>query len=232
MPDGHSVSVHPQRPRQLALALDHAESFAREDFLSGPPNEAALDLIERWPDWPDRMVLLVGPAGSGKSHLAAIWATAAGARSIAARHIGTSRLPEAFATGALVVDDLAVGRFDEAALFHLINYAREERASVLITARESTGAWPLAVRDLASRLRVLPVVELAAPDDALLRALIVKLFADRQLAVEESLVAFLATRIERSFAGVHQAVDRLDREALRQQRPVTRALAAELFRVP
>ena len=232
MPDGHAVSVHPQRPRQLALALDHAESFAREDFLSGPPNEAALDLIERWPDWPDRMMLLVGPAGSGKSHLAAIWATAAGARSIAARHIDISRLPEAFATGALVVDDLAVGRFDEAALFHLINYAREERASVLITARESTGAWPLAVRDLSSRLRVLPVVELAAPDDALLRALIVKLFADRQLVVEESLVAFLATRIERSFEGVHQAVDRLDREALRQQRPVTRALAAGLFRVP
>ena len=86
--------------------------------------------------------------------------------------------------------------------------------------------------DLASRLRVLPVVELAAPDDALLRAIIVKLFADRQLAVEESLVAYLATRIERSFAGAHRAVEALDREALRQQRPVTRALAGELFREP
>ncbi len=232
MPDGQPAAAFASRPRQLALALEHAESFAREDFLGGPSNQAALDLIERWPDWPDRMMLLVGPKASGKSHLAAIWAAAAGARTVAARHIEVAGLPAAFATGALVVDDLVAGEFDEAALFHLINLAREERASVLITARESAGAWPLAVRDLASRLRVLPVVELSAPDDALLRALIVKLFADRQLAVEESLVAFLAARVERSFEAVHRTVDRLDREALRQQRPVTRALAAELFRVP
>jgi chromosomal replication initiation ATPase DnaA len=220
------------RPRQLALALDHVQSYAREDFLGGPSNHAAFGLIERWPDWPDRIMLLVGPPGSGKSHLAAIWAAASGARTIAAHGIETTDLPAAFATGALVVDDLAAGRFDEAALFHLINLAREERAYVLITARESAGAWPIAVRDLASRLRVLPVVEVSAPDDALLRALAVKLFADRQLAVEESLITFLTTRVERTFDGVHRAVDQLDREALRRQRPVTRALAAELFREP
>ncbi len=114
--------------------------------------------------------------------------------------------------------------FDERALFHLINHAREERAFVLMTARSAPAAWHIAVPDLASRLRVLPVIELAAPDDALLRAIIVKLFADRQLAVDESLVAYLATRIERSFAGAQKAVEALDREALRLQRPVTRAL--------
>jgi chromosomal replication initiation ATPase DnaA len=226
------VASADSRPRQLALALDHVQSYAREDFLNGPSNQAALDLIERWPDWPDRIMLLVGPTGSGKSHLAAIWAEASGARTVAAHHIDATDLPAAFATGALVVDDLEAGRFDEAALFHLINLAREERAFVLITARESAGAWPIAIRDLASRLRTLPVVEVSAPDDALLRALAVKLFADRQLAVEESLIAFLAARIERTFEGVHLAVDRLDREALRRQRPVTRALAAELFREP
>jgi chromosomal replication initiation ATPase DnaA len=127
MPDAHAGSAHPP-PRQLALALNHAESFAREDFLVGPPNEEALALIERWPDWPDRIMLLIGPEGSGKSHLAAIWAEIAGARSVAARSIGAASLPAAFATGALVVEDLAEGRFDERALFHLINVAREERA--------------------------------------------------------------------------------------------------------
>jgi chromosomal replication initiation ATPase DnaA len=233
MPEsGAHQAPSPPPPRQLALALDHSESFAREDFLVGPSNEAALALIERWPDWPDRVMVLVGPQGSGKSHLAAIWAAAAGARAIAARSIEAGNLPAAFATGALVVEDLAERRFDERALFHLINHAREERAFVLMTARSAPAAWSIAVPDLVSRLRVLPVIELAAPDDALLRAIIVKLFADRQLAVDETLVAYLAARIERSFAGALGAVDALDREALRLQRPVTRALAGELFREP
>jgi chromosomal replication initiation ATPase DnaA len=228
----HPASIQPPRPQQLALALNHSESFAREDFLTGPSNETALALIERWPDWPDRMMLLVGPQGAGKSHLAAIWAAAAGARTAAARSIAAANLPAAFATGALVLEDLADGRFDEHALFHLINVAREERAFVLMTARSTPAVWDIAVPDLASRLRVIPVVELSPPDDALLRAVIVKLFADRQLVVEESLVTFLATRIERSFAAMHRAVQALDREALRRQRPVTRALAGELFREP
>src|SRR5262245_6217040 len=98
MPDAgaHPGPDSPPRPRQLALALDHAESFAREDFLTGPSNQTACALIERWPDWPDRVVLLVGPQGSGKSHLAAIWAEVAGARSAAARSLDTERLPGAF----------------------------------------------------------------------------------------------------------------------------------------
>ena len=221
-----------RRPRQLAFALDHSESFAREDFLSGPSNEAALALIERWPDWPNRMMLLIGPEGSGKSHLAAIWAQASGARFVAARALESAGLPAVLTTGALVVEDLAEGRFDERALFHLANLVREENAFVLATARTAPAGWSIAVPDLASRLRALPLVTLATPDDALLRAVIVKLFADRQLAVEESLVVYLTNRIERSFAAARAAVDALDREALRQQRPVTRALAAELFREP
>jgi chromosomal replication initiation ATPase DnaA len=222
------------RPLQLALALDHAESHAREDFFAGPSNQAALDLIERWPDWPSRLMLLVGPEGAGKSHLAAIWARRSGARTLAARALDDpDRLPVALATGALVLEDLAVGRFDERTLFHLINLAHEERAYLLITARTApTVGWSIALPDLASRLRALPVVSLAPPDDALLRAVIVKQFTDRQLAVEEGLISYLAARIERSFAGARSAVERLDREALRQRRPVTRVLAAELFREP
>ena len=218
-------------PRQLLLSLDHAESFAREDFLSGPSNAAALALIDRWPDWPDRIMALVGPEGSGKTHLASIWAAEVGARSIAARSLTRIDLPAALATGTLVVEDLEP-RFDETALFHLLNLAREERAYVLLTGRVPPAALPVGIRDLASRLRAVPVVSVAPPDDALLRALIVKLGADRQLTMDEALVGYLATRIERSFAAARAAVLRLDEESLRLRRPVTKALAAELFRSP
>jgi chromosomal replication initiation ATPase DnaA len=189
-------------------------------------------LIERWPDWPSRTVLLRGPEGSGKSHLAAIWARQSGARTLSPRVLDNAEVPVALATGALVLENLSEGGFDEAALFHLLNLAREERAYLLITARTAPATWRIGVADLASRLRALPVVALTAPDDALFRAVLVKLFADRQLAVDESLVSFLATRIERSFAAARSAVARLDREALRLRRPVTRALAGELFREP
>jgi len=217
-------------PRQLVLALDHAESFAREDFLAGPPNAAGLALIERWPDWPSPAMALVGPEGAGKSHLAAIWAEASGARVLSAKLIGETDLPGALATGALVIEDLSAEAFDERALFHLLNLAREQSAFLLLTSRAPPAGFTLAIRDLASRLRALPVVTLAPPDDALLRALIVKLAADRQLALDEALVTFLVNRIERSYAAARAALTRMDEEAMRLHRPVTRALAADLFR--
>jgi chromosomal replication initiation ATPase DnaA len=216
-------------PRQLALALGHQASFAREDFLAGPSNAAALGLVERWPDWPDRLLMVAGPQGSGKSHLAAIWASAAGARFLASRALEDADLPGALSTGALVIEDVAPDAVDERALFHVINLAREEEAFVLVTAPTAPAGWRLRIADLASRLRALPVVELGPPDDALLRALMVKLFADRQLAVDESLIAYLVSHIERSFAAARAAVERLDREALGLHRPVTRALAAEVL---
>jgi chromosomal replication initiation ATPase DnaA len=214
-------------PRQLALALPHAESFGREDFLPGPSNQAALTLIESWPDWPARVAALVGPEGSGKSHLAAIWAVDAGARFLAGRALGLNQVPAALATGALVVEDLE--RPDERALFHLLNLAREDEAYVLLTARTAPAGWNIGLADLASRLRAVPSVVLSPPDDALLRALLVKLFADRQVAVDESLIGYLSAHLERSFAAAQAAVGRLDREALRRKRPVSRALAVEMF---
>jgi chromosomal replication initiation ATPase DnaA len=217
----------PLPPRQLAFALGHHTSFAREDFLEGPPNRAALAMVERWPDWPDRMLVVMGPEGSGKSHLAAIWAEAAGARFLAARALGEANPAGALSTGALVIENVAAETVDERAMFHLINLAREQGAFILMTATAAPSSWVLKVPDLASRLRALPVVELGPPDDALLRAVLVKLFADRQLAVDESLLTYLLKRIDRSFAAVRAAVELLDREALRLGRPVTRALAAE-----
>ena len=220
----------PFAPRQLLLALDHSVSFARDDFLSGPSNVAALSLVERWPDWPDRIVALIGPEGSGKSHLAAIWAEATGARILSAKLLSTTSVPGALATGALVIEDLEAADLDEQALFHLINLAREERTYLLLTSRSAVATFPIRIRDLASRLRAVPTVTVAPPDDTLLRSLLVKLAADRQLSFDESLLNYLVNRIERSFSAAHATVQKLDREAMRQHRPVTRALAAEVLR--
>ncbi|MBV8791438.1 MAG: chromosomal replication initiator DnaA [Pseudolabrys sp.] len=217
-------------PRQLAFALGHAESFARDDFIPGASNKAALTLIDRWPDWPDRVMALTGPEGCGKTHLATIWAEETGARILSARLLPQASAPSALSTGALVLEDLSADVLDDRALFHLLNLAREERAFVLITARSVPAAWTVEIRDLASRLRVIPAVAMMPPDDALLQALIVKLAADRQLHFDEALVRYLTTRIERSFAGARAAVAALDAEAMRQQRPVTRTLAAEVLR--
>jgi chromosomal replication initiation ATPase DnaA len=212
--------------------LPHAESLSRDNFLEGPANAAGLALVDSWPDWPNRVMLLVGPEGSGKSHLAAIWAEEAGARATSAHALTAAAVPGALATGALVVEDLKPSEFDERALFHLLNLAREDEAFVLITARVAPSALPIELRDLRSRLRAAPTVSLLPPDDQLFRALIVKFCADRQLSVDEAVVSFVATRIERSFAAARQAIELLDTEALRLGRPVTRALAAELLRNP
>jgi chromosomal replication initiation ATPase DnaA len=214
----------------LAFALPHAESLSRDDFLEGTANAEALGLIDNWPDWPNKVMLLAGPEGSGKSHLAAIWAEEAGARSTMAHALTAATVPGALATGAVVVEDLTPDNFDERALFHLLNLAREDGAYVLITARIVPVAMEIALRDLRSRLRAVPVVQLKAPDDHLFKALIVKFCADRQMSIDEAVVSYIASRIERSFVAARRTVELLDSEALRLGRPVTRALAAELLR--
>ena len=218
------------QPRQLAFVLPHAESLTRDNFFEGPANTAGLALVDSWPEWPSRVMLLVGPEGSGKSHLAAIWAEQSGARSISAHALTAASVPGALATGALVVEDLNAPDFDERALFHLMNLAREDGAFALITARTPPSTFQIELRDLRSRLRAVPTVALLPPDDELLRALIIKFCTDRQMAADDSVVGYLATRIERSYAAARRAVELLDTEALRQGRPVTRALAAELLR--
>ena len=220
----------PASPRQLNLALGHRESFDRVDFLCGRGNETALALIEGWTDWPTRTIALTGPEGSGKSHLAAIWAKSAGGQVIASHIIDGPSVPQALSRGALAIEDADRGELDEAALFHLLNLAQEQSAYVLITARRAPARWPIKLPDLASRLRAVPLVTLDPPDDALLAAVLVKLFADRQLAVDERLIEFLVHRIERSFAAAQAAVAELDYEAMRLKRPVNRALAAEILR--
>lgn len=216
--------------RQLPLELPHAVSFRRDDFLESTSNEAALALVERWPDWNTHAAGISGPHGSGKSHLASIWAERAGARSMPASLLLKEDVPDALATGALVVENLRAKYFDESALFHLLNFARETGGSILFTTDGNFEHGIAALPDLASRLRAMPVAKLAAPDDALIAAVLVKLFADRQVAVDQELIAFLLPRMERSLAAARELVSQIDRAALAAGRPVTRAFAAQYFR--
>ncbi|MDP2800863.1 MAG: DnaA/Hda family protein [Phreatobacter sp.] len=223
------VATAPQAgPRQMALDLALPESLSRDDFLAAPCNVTALELVDSWPDWPARVMALVGPPGAGKSHLGAIWADLAGARRLAARDLAGTVPGDALATGALLLED-AGPKTSEVALFHLLNSAREEDAFVLMTAREAPVSWGVGLKDLASRLRALPAVALAEPEDGLLRSVLVKLFADRQLVVDAEVVEYLARRMERSLDAARRLVAALDREALETGRRLTRPLAAQVL---
>lgn len=213
-------------PKQLAFDLPLDPRYGAEDFLVSPSNEEAYALIEAWPDWPDTVFLLRGPPGSGKSHLASIWATRAQAWTVSASEIATDRVSHLISNGALVIEDVdrEAGR-DEAALFHLLNLARERRFPVLLTASAPVDAFGLKVADLRSRLRLAPGAEIGPPDDGLLRAVIVKLFVDRQLVVDLAVVEALALRIDRSLARAREVVAELDRDALGRRRRITKPLA-------
>jgi chromosomal replication initiation ATPase DnaA len=216
--------------RQLPLDLPHVVSFHREDFLESRSNAAALAMIERWPDWPSYAAAIIGPHGSGKSHLASIWAEHAGARVIPARLLSRDDVPRALTTGALVVENLVPGDFDEHALFHLFNLTKEEDASLLFTSAYPLENGMATLPDLASRLRLVASAKLDAPDDSLIAAVLVKLFADRQIAVEQDLIAYLLPRMERSLGSARELVAKIDAAALAAGRPATRAFVSALLR--
>ena len=216
-------------PRQIPFELPLEPRFGREDFLVSPSNEAAWSLFENWPDWPGRMLLLVGPSGAGKSHLGAIWAQRARARILSASSLPLADLPALAQSGAVLVEDAEKAAGAETFFFHLINLLRETGGYLAITAQSRPDLWGVQTADLLSRLRLAPVVEIAAPDDALVRAVLVKLFIDRQLIVDTSVIEFLALRIERSLDAARKVVDMIDREALARGRPVTRPMAGEVL---
>jgi chromosomal replication initiation ATPase DnaA len=215
------------RPRQLPLDLVHPEGRSRDHLVVSDANRAAVALIDRWPDWPAPVVVLAGPAGSGKSHLGAIWREVSGAVAVDRR--GIAEAVAAVERGAcLFVDDADMGGLDEAGLFHAVNVVRGAGSSMLLTAHRFPAGWGVALPDLASRLKAAATVEISEPDDLLLSGVIAKLFADRQVEVEPHVIQYLVRRIERSLATAIGVVDRLDKAALEQQARITRALAAEV----
>ncbi|MEE9547679.1 MAG: DnaA/Hda family protein [Hyphomicrobium sp.] len=214
-------------PRQLVLDLAHREALGAEDFLVSRSNSEAVELIDRWPDWPHPASIVIGTQGAGKTHLAHVWQLRSSAGLVAASAI-TDAAVAAFADGdALVVEDLDRGIADEQALFHLLNRAGESKLAVLLTSRVAPGGLEFVIPDLRSRMRALPFVEVQPPDEALLKSVLVKLFADRQLTVEPPVIEYLSLRMERSMEAANRLVDTIDRLALAMHRKVTKPLAAE-----
>jgi chromosomal replication initiation ATPase DnaA len=217
-------------PAQLPLALPHAPSFGREDFVRGASNSAALRLIESWPGWTAPLVLLSGPAGSGKSPLVHIWAAQAGARVVPANSMASHHeAADLGAAAALAVEDVPADAVPEAPLFHLINRIREVGGSLLLTSRGRGDDWRIGLPDLRSRIRLAIPATLGAPDDELLRKVLVKLFSDRQLVVDRPLIDYLISRMERSLSAAVRLVNALDEKALAAGRPITRAVASEVL---
>jgi chromosomal replication initiation ATPase DnaA len=213
--------------RQLALDLPHRPALEREDFLISSSNADAVAFIESWPHWPAPVAMLLGPPGSGKSHLVEVWRKSSRADVI--RGFASSVLPHILRHGALAVEDLPGEGFEERELFHLINLAREMKASVLLTAREHHAKWGLRIPDLVSRLNAIPVAEIREADDALLRGVLLKLFSDRQIMVDEALLSYLVTRLPRSLEAAGRAVVAIDRLALEQGSAVNRSFVARIL---
>lgn len=213
--------------RQIPLELGHRPALKREDFLVAPSNAAAVGWLDRWPDWPQPMLVIHGPEGAGKSHLAEAWRERSGATRLEAGELSHEAVP-ALAQSALVIEDLDRG-VDETALFHLYNMMTETRRFLLLTARAAPVRWPLYLPDLRSRLLAAPAARLEAPDEALIGAVLVKAFADRQLRVGEEVVLYLLARMERSFAAVRELAIALDRVALAERRAITIPLVRQLL---
>lgn len=212
---------------QLPLAFGHDPARGRDDLLIAEPVNAAVAMIDAWPNWPSSVVIIAGPVGSGKSHLAAIWREKAAARTIEAR--AGQGAEEAAEHGPVLIEDADRNGVDDRTLFHIINNVRQHGHTLLITSRLWPMSWPVDLPDLRSRLKAATVVEIGEPDDELLSQVIVKLFADRQLFVDDRLVAYIVARMERSLEAAQTLVERLDRLALARGSRITRALAQEVL---
>ncbi len=209
--------------RQLPLELPVLPAYDRDDLIVTQANRLAVELVDAWPQWPGPVVALVGPPGSGKSHLARIWAQASGAVAIPATDLANGMAPP---STLLVIEDFSPGKVDDAALFHTLNHIRAEGGHCLLTSASQPLQWGVVLPDLLSRLRAVQLVTIDAPDDALLSAVIFKLFADRQVEAPAMVVDWLLPRMERSLDCARKLVGEMDREALARGSKITRQVAA------
>lgn len=224
--------------RQLTLDLPTRPALGRSDFFVSPANRTALSLIDAWPDWPDRRLAVAGPRGAGKTHVAHVWAARAQARIVPVAALAHFAPDDVEAAGALAVEnvdrladmDAAEAGAIEETLFHLCNRLRAGGGSLMVSGRDAPAHWRLQLPDLASRLGAATVARLEPPDDALLSAVLVKLFADRQIAVGPELIPYLVARMDRSFEAAEALVTRLDRAGLANHRRITPRLAAEVLK--
>jgi chromosomal replication initiation ATPase DnaA len=217
--------------RQLPLPLPARTALGREDFFVSPANAMAVAMIEGWQDWASRKCVLTGPEGAGKTHLAHVWAAQSGARIVAAADLPDADIP-ALATGCVCIEDVdrvAGDMAAERALFHLHNLVLAEGHALLLTARAAPWHWPLALPDLKSRVQGTQAAALPEPDDALLAALLAKLFGDRQIVPAPDVIPYLLGRMPRSYRAAQRIVAALDREALARKGAVTRPLAARVM---
>jgi chromosomal replication initiation ATPase DnaA len=212
---------------QMVFDLAQRSALDAEDFLVSGSNAAAIGIVDGWPNWSHWAAVVSGPVGAGKSHLVHVWRTKSAAACVQAADIREGTIAALADAKALAVENLEAGVGDERALFHLLNLAREHKLSILLTSRLAPGELDVTLPDLRSRLRALPHVAIEPPDETLLGAILIKLFADRQLAVEPHVVSYLLRHMERSTEVATGVVDEIDRVALVTHRKVTRALAAE-----
>ncbi|MGR3370779.1 MAG: HdaA/DnaA family protein [Sagittula sp.] len=217
--------------KQLPLPLPAREALGREDFFVSEANAMAVALVERWSEWPGAKMVICGPRGSGKTHLAHVWAKLSGARIVGADTLAEAEIPD-LASGPVCVEDvpqIAGDRPAEEALFHLHNLVLAQGHSLLMTAEREPTLWPLVLPDLKSRIMGAQVARLGAPDDALLTALLAKQFADRQITPGPEVLSYLTRHMPRSHAAARAVVAALDEASLAHKKRVTRAMAVAVL---
>ncbi|MBL4864366.1 MAG: chromosomal replication initiator DnaA [Rhodobiaceae bacterium] len=216
---------------QLPFDLPHRVALGRDDFLVAEANSTAVALIDQWPDWPTHLAMLVGPAGSGKTHLGEVWRAASGATLVNVTALEEAYLPALVSAKAVLLEDIdQLPPSAETALFHLINLIKEEHGHLLLTAKVGPAQLDISLPDLASRLRAAVTAGIGVPDDMLLAAVLEKLFQDRQLPVPQATIRYLTLHMDRSIAAARTLVGEVDKAALAGKRRITVPLVADVLK--